>query len=108
LISLAYLGLKEVWQISDSSPHFEAGFIQHTLGWPLQSSLMDKTFGGTFMYHMEPNLILIGMVIGLDYENPYLNPYKVRRLPISSALIRRHNTIFSNTTSYHTDTTSSN
>ncbi len=37
---------------------------------------MSKVFGGTFMYHMKPNLILIGMVVGLDYQNPFLNPYR--------------------------------
>jgi electron-transferring-flavoprotein dehydrogenase len=50
--------------------------VQHTLGWPLQSGPFDKTFGGTFMYHMEPNIVLVGMVVGLDYENPYLSPYQ--------------------------------
>lgn len=37
---------------------------------------MDKTFGGSFLYHQEPNLVLAGFVVGLDYPNPYLNPYK--------------------------------
>eukprot|EP00590_Aulacoseira_subarctica_P008980 CAMPEP_0172436814 /NCGR_PEP_ID=MMETSP1064-20121228/71920_1 /TAXON_ID=202472 /ORGANISM="Aulacoseira subarctica , Strain CCAP 1002/5" /LENGTH=568 /DNA_ID=CAMNT_0013185241 /DNA_START=388 /DNA_END=2094 /DNA_ORIENTATION=- len=68
------LGIKEVWEIP--SENFKSGFVQHTLGWPLQSALLDKTFGGTFLYHQEPNLVLAGLVVGLDYENPYLNPYK--------------------------------
>lgn len=50
-------------------------FVMHTLGWPLQKGPMDKTFGGSFLYHMKPNLVLMGLVVGLDYENPYLNPY---------------------------------
>lgn len=50
--------------------------VQHTLGWPLQTKPMDKVFGGSFLYHMEPDLIQIGFVIGLDYANPYLNPYQ--------------------------------
>ena len=54
----------------------KAGFVQHTLGWPLQSGLLDKTFGGSFLYHMEPNLVLVGFVVGLDYENAYLSPYQ--------------------------------
>ena len=49
-------------------------FVQHTLGWPLQSGIFDHTFGGGFLYHQEPNLIQLGLVIGLDYQNPYLNP----------------------------------
>lgn len=48
----------------------------HTLGWPLQRGPLDKTFGGSFLYHMKPNLVLLGLVVGLDYEDPYLNPYK--------------------------------
>ena len=35
---------------------------------------MDKTFGGSFLYHMDPDYVLVGMVVGLDYANPYLNP----------------------------------
>jgi len=68
------LGLKEVWEVPEQQ--HKPGFVQHTLGWPLQSGPMDKTFGGSFLYHMEPNLVLVGFVVGLDYENCYLNPYK--------------------------------
>jgi len=68
------LGVKEVWEIPDDK--FKAGYVQHTLGWPLQQSLTDKTFGGSFLYHMEPNLVLAGFVVGLDYANPTLSPYQ--------------------------------
>lgn len=68
------IGLKEVWEVPAAQAR--PGFVQHTLGWPLQSSLMDKTFGGSFLYHMRPNLVLLGLVVGLDYENPYLSPYE--------------------------------
>jgi electron-transferring-flavoprotein dehydrogenase len=68
------LGIKEVWEVPPET--FKKGFVQHTLGFPLQSSLMDKVYGGTFLYHQEPNLVLTGLVIGLDYENPYIDPYQ--------------------------------
>ena len=68
------LGVKEVWEIPEAQ--FKEGFIQHTLGWPLQDGPMSKTFGGSFLYHQKPNLVLMGMVVGLDYENPYISPYK--------------------------------
>jgi electron-transferring-flavoprotein dehydrogenase len=68
------LGVKEVWEVPEGV--FKEGFIQHTLGWPLQNGPMDETFGGTFLYHQKPNLVLIGMVVGLDYKNPYLSPYR--------------------------------
>ncbi len=63
------LGIKEIWEI-DPSKH-KQGLCQHTIGWP-----MDKqTYGGSWIYHMEDNMISIGFVIGLDYKNPYLSPY---------------------------------
>jgi len=68
------LGLKEVWQVPPEQ--FQPGFVQHTLGFPLQSGPFDKVFGGSFLYHQEPDLVLVGLVVGLDYANPYLNPYQ--------------------------------
>jgi electron-transferring-flavoprotein dehydrogenase len=68
------LGIKEVWEVPEEN--FKKGFVQHTLGFPLQSSVTDKVYGGSFLYHQEPNLVLCGLVVGLDYENPYLNPYQ--------------------------------
>ena len=50
------LGVKEVWEIPEEN--HEPGLVIHTLGYPLQSSVTDKTFGGTFLYHQEPNLVL--------------------------------------------------
>jgi len=64
------LGIKEVWEIPEEN--LKPGTIQHTIGWPLDM----KTYGGSFLYHMKPNFILIGMVVGLDYQNPYLSPYE--------------------------------
>jgi electron-transferring-flavoprotein dehydrogenase len=68
------IGIKEIWEVPEAG--FEPGTVQHTLGWPLQSSPFSSTFGGTFLYHMKPNLVLLGMVVGLSYKNPYLNPYQ--------------------------------
>jgi hypothetical protein len=60
----------QVWEIPEKN--FEAGLIQHSVGWPLTSD----TYGGTFLYHMAPNKVLLGMVVGLDYKNPFLSPYQ--------------------------------
>ena len=47
--------MKEVWEVPESV--FKKGYIQHTLGWPLQSKIVAQdTFGGSFVYHMEPNV----------------------------------------------------
>ena len=48
------------------------GRVIHTTGWPLDS----QTYGGAFCYHWGDDLVTLGLVIGLDYENPYLNPYQ--------------------------------
>ncbi|CAF1252117.1 unnamed protein product [Rotaria sordida] len=67
------IGLKEIWEV-DKSKH-EPGLVLHTAGWPLDAN----TYGGSFMYHILDNdqpLILVGYVVGLDYKNPYLNPYQ--------------------------------
>ena len=67
------LGLKEVWEVDpEANPHFKPGYIQHSLGWPTPSDV----YAGSFLYHMAPNYVLLGYVVGLDYGNPYLNPYK--------------------------------
>lgn len=64
------LGVKEVWEI-DKKNH-QSGLTIHTIGWPLDQ----KTYGGSFMYHYGENLVSLGYVVGLDYENPTLSPFQ--------------------------------
>lgn len=64
------LGIKELWEIPENL--HQSGQVVHTIGWPLDN----KTYGGSFAYHLGKNLLAIGFVVGLDYENPYLNPYE--------------------------------
>ncbi|KAK9288002.1 hypothetical protein L1049_016447 [Liquidambar formosana] len=64
------LGIKEVWEI-DESKH-KPGSVLHTLGWPLDY----KTYGGSFLYHMKDRQVSVGFVVALNYQNPFLNPYK--------------------------------
>ena len=63
-------GLKEVWEI-DPKRHTQ-GLVIHTAGWPLDHA----TYGGGWMYHFEDNLVSIGLVVGLGYTNPYLEPFQ--------------------------------
>ena len=63
------IGLKEVWQI-DPAKH-QKGLVQHSLGWPLD----DKTGGGSFLYHFDDNLVSVGFVVHLNYNNPYMSPF---------------------------------
>lgn len=63
------IGLKEVWQI-DPAKH-QKGMIQHSFGWPLDL----KTGGGSFLYHYDDNLVAVGFVVHLNYDDPYLSPF---------------------------------
>lgn len=63
------LGFKEIWEVTDSD--FKAGKIMHTVGWPLGT----KAVGGGFMYFLKENQISLGLVVDLNYINPYLRPY---------------------------------
>ncbi|KAF0230364.1 MAG: electron-transferring-flavoprotein [Beijerinckiaceae bacterium] len=63
------IGLKELWQI-DPKKH-QPGLVQHSFGWPLDA----KTGGGSFLYHFDDNLVSIGFVVHLNYQNPTLSPF---------------------------------
>lgn len=64
------IGIKEIWEVP--AEQCEQGLVMHTTGWPLDS----KTYGGAFVYHTENNQIALGVVVGLDYQNPYLSPFE--------------------------------
>jgi electron-transferring-flavoprotein dehydrogenase len=63
------IGIKELWEI-DPAKH-RPGKVVHTIGWPLDTG----TYGGSFLYHWDNNMVSAGFVIGLDYENPHLSPF---------------------------------
>ena len=63
------IGLKELWQVAPGK--HRKGLVQHTFGWPLNN----RTGGGSFLYHYGDNLVSVGFVVHLNYENPYLSPY---------------------------------
>jgi electron-transferring-flavoprotein dehydrogenase len=63
------LGLKELWEVRPQA--HKPGLVQHTLGWPLDN----RTGGGSFLYHYGANLVSVGFVVYLNYDNPYLSPY---------------------------------
>jgi electron-transferring-flavoprotein dehydrogenase len=63
------LGMKELWEVKPEN--HKQGQVTHTMGWPLGT----KTGGGSFMYHLEDNMVSIGFVVHLNYQNPHLYPY---------------------------------
>lgn len=64
------IGIKELWEL-DPAKH-KQGTVIHTAGWPMD----DKTWGGSFIYHLEDNQAYVGFVVGLDYQNPHLSPFE--------------------------------
>ncbi|MBI4969897.1 MAG: electron transfer flavoprotein-ubiquinone oxidoreductase [Rhodospirillales bacterium] len=64
------IGIKELWEIEPAK--HRPGLILHSIGWPLDS----KTYGGSFLYHLENNQVAVGFVVGLDYANPHLSPFE--------------------------------
>jgi electron-transferring-flavoprotein dehydrogenase len=64
------IGLKELWEVPEG--RHQPGLVVHTIGWPLDSA----TYGGSFLYHLENRQISVGFVVGLDYRNPFLNPFE--------------------------------
>ncbi|MCO8403967.1 electron transfer flavoprotein-ubiquinone oxidoreductase, partial [Burkholderia cenocepacia] len=90
------IGIKELWEI-DPAKH-KPGLVIHTAGWPLKSDtlweidpakhkpglvihtagwpLKSDTYGGSFLYHMDNNQVVVGFVVGLGYTNPYLSPFE--------------------------------
>lgn len=66
------IGLKELWEI-DPEKH-RPGHVEHSVGWPLSHD----TYGGTFLYHLNEStpLVAVGLVVGLDYKNPYISPFQ--------------------------------
>jgi electron-transferring-flavoprotein dehydrogenase len=63
------IGIKELWEI-DPAKH-QPGLVIHTAGWPLHRD----TYGGSFLYHVDNNQVMVGFVVGLGYTNPYLSPF---------------------------------
>ena len=64
------IGLKELWQVKPEN--HRPGLVQHSFGWPLGM----KTGGGSFLYHLEDNMVAVGFVVHLNYKNPYLYPFE--------------------------------
>lgn len=79
------LGIKELWDV-DPSVH-QPGKVVHTAGWPLAEH---GAHGGSFMYHIENNQVVLGLITDLGYQNPYLSPFdEFQRM--------KHHPLFANT-----------
>ena len=63
------LGIKELWEVEPQN--FQAGLVVHGSGWPLSADAS----GGFFLYHLEQNQVVVGLIIDLNYSNPYISPF---------------------------------
>ncbi|MBN2575564.1 MAG: electron transfer flavoprotein-ubiquinone oxidoreductase [Deltaproteobacteria bacterium] len=79
-------GVKEVWEFE--RPPLPPGHVIHTMGYP-----MDRhTFGGSFIYALSGNRLALGVITGLDYRDPLLDPHvqfcRFKQHPFVSKLLR--------------------
>ena len=79
------LGIKEVWEVSPEQHH--KGEVVHSMGYPLDKD----TYGGGWLYHFGDNLVSVGLVVGLDYPNPWTAPYgefqKMKHHPLYASVL---------------------
>ena len=78
------LGVKELWEIAPAKAR--PGLVVHTAGWPMDA----HTYGGGFLYHLQGNLVTLGLVTGLDYQNPWLSPFEEMQRWKTHPAIRAH------------------
>jgi len=78
------IGIKELWEIDPAKA--KPGLVVHTAGWPMDS----QTYGGGFLYHLEGNKATLGLVVGLDYSNPWLSPFEEMQRWKTHRSIRAH------------------
>ncbi len=78
------IGIKELWEVPADKA--QPGKVVHTAGWPM----LDDSFGGGFLYHLEDNKVTLGFVIGLDYQNPHMSPFEEMQRWKTHPAIRAH------------------
>ncbi|WKD51155.1 electron transfer flavoprotein-ubiquinone oxidoreductase [Microbulbifer spongiae] len=64
------IGIKEIWKVP--TDRHQPGLVLHSAGWPLNQS---GTHGGGFLYHLEDNQVVVGLITDLAYSNPHVDPY---------------------------------
>ena len=79
------LGIKELWEIDPSS--HRPGLVVHSAGWPLSES---QSAGGGFLYHLEDNQVVVGLITDLSYHNPYVSPFEEFQRYKTHPQIRKH------------------
>jgi electron-transferring-flavoprotein dehydrogenase len=78
------IGIKELWEIPKEN--HRPGLIEHSIGWPMDG----HTYGGSWLYHWGDRYVSYGFVIGLDYRNPWLNPFEEMQRLKTHPAVRAH------------------
>ncbi|MCX8017319.1 MAG: electron transfer flavoprotein-ubiquinone oxidoreductase [Rhodocyclaceae bacterium] len=78
------IGLKELWEVP--ADRHEPGLVVHGAGWPLEG----RAHGGSFLYHGADNTVAVGLIVDLNYANPYLSPFEEFQRFKHHPLIRQH------------------
>ena len=78
------LGVKELWEVDSALA--KPGLVVHTAGWPMD----EHTYGGGFLYHLQGNQVALGLVTGLDYQNPWISPFEEMQRWKTHPAIRAH------------------
>ncbi len=68
------IGFKELWQLPPGQG--KAGQVLHGSGWPLSEGKEDKSQGGFYLYHLEQDQVAVGLIVDLNYRNPWLSPFE--------------------------------
>ena len=77
------LGCKELWSVPEGN--IGAGEIYHTMGYPLDND----EFGGGFIYGLKDNKVAVGLVVGLDYQDPTFDVHDALQIWKSSAFVSK-------------------
>ncbi|MFB0768300.1 electron transfer flavoprotein-ubiquinone oxidoreductase [Aeromonas salmonicida] len=67
------IGFKELWQVPPGQA--KPGLVLHGSGWPLAGLRTGKSQGGFYLYHMDGNQVAVGLIVDLNYSNPWLSPF---------------------------------
>ncbi|MDE2370827.1 MAG: NAD(P)/FAD-dependent oxidoreductase, partial [Burkholderiales bacterium] len=78
------LGVKELWEVTPALA--KPGLVVHTAGWPMD----EQSYGGGFLYHLEGGRVTLGLVTGLDYQNPWMSPFEEMQRWKTHPVIRAH------------------
>ncbi|WP_323976024.1 electron transfer flavoprotein-ubiquinone oxidoreductase [Aeromonas hydrophila] len=84
------IGFKELWQLPPGQG--KAGKVLHGSGWPLSEGKEDKSQGGFYLYHLEQDQVAVGLIVDLNYRNPWLSPFdefqRLKHHPLIAAALQ--------------------